>query len=563
MCGIFSIFLNERHRRLYGGETDLCGRKESLRELAFRQSAKQRHRGPDHTGLVADEDEGFVLVQERLCVIGVKTGTQPFVSQDGQVLLVANGEIYNYLLMAQEINDALEAGESTYTPRSDCDVIIAYYEKFGVDALMKNILGMFAFVLYDKKNGCILVARDPIGIVPLYSGKDVEGNLWIASEMKCLVEKCSEVEIFPPGHMYYGSREKLKPVSYFESDWMYEIPRAKVDLERLKKSLEDAVESHLQCDVPMGALLSGGLDSSLIASIATKIMKKRHGPDYRLKTYSVGLVGGPDFKFARMVADYIGSDHTEVYFTIDEGLNYIRDAVLHGETYDITTVRCTIPLLLLSRYIKSEGIKMVLSGEGADELFGGYLYFHQAPNAEEFHFETVKRVQNLHYSDCLRANKGTSAWGLELRVPFLDTDFVNYVMSIRPEDRKPQNKINGLVQPMEKYILREAFAEDYLPQKVLWRQKEQFSDGVGYTWIDTITKYAASHISDVEFSSAAARFPINPPPTKEAYYYRQIFEELFPHESCASTVTRWVPRTDWGCSADPSGRKQTIHKENV
>lgn len=561
MCGVFSIFLNAEYdsaSSLYR----LGNRAESLREVAFRQSAKQRYRGPDHTGMVVDNGAGFVMVQERLCVIGVRTGSQPFVSRDGQVLLAANGEIYNYLQMAKEINGALKPGEETYIPRSDCDVIIAYYEKFGVMALMETIRGMFAFVLYDRKNGKVLVARDPIGIVPLYSGTDCEGNLWVASEMKCLVEKCAEIKIFPPGHMHYGTRQKLLPVSYYEPQWMFEIPQMHVDLEKLRIYLEEAVVSHLQCDVPMGALLSGGLDSSLIASIATKIMRKRHGSDYRLKTYSVGLVGGPDFEFAQKVADYIGSDHTEVHFTIDEGLNYIRDAIFHGETYDITTVRCTIPLLLLSRFIKSEGIKMVLSGEGADELFGGYLYFHQSPNAAEFHKETVKRVMNLHYSDCLRANKGTSAWGLELRVPFLDTDFVNYVMNIRPEDRRPQIKVNGRVQSMEKYILRQAFASDYLPDEVLWRQKEQFSDGVGYSWIDTITEYAASHVSDAEFATANERFPVNPPPTKEAFYYRQVFDELFPSQGCVTTVQRWLPRIDWGCAADPSGRKQTVHKDN-
>lgn len=561
MCGIFSIFLNTE----YDAGSSLYrhnNRSESLRELAFRQSAKQRHRGPDHSGLVVDMGEGFVMSQERLCVIGVKTGSQPFVSQNGQVLLTANGEIYNYRQMAKEINDARKPDEGIYIPRSDCDVIIGYYEKFGVEALMQTIRGMFAFVLCDKKNGKVLVARDPIGIIPLYSGVDCEKNVWVASEMKCLVEKCAVVEIFPPGHVHYGSREKLVPKCYYQPQWMSKIPETQVDLEKLKQYLEDAVLSHLQCDVPMGALLSGGLDSSLIASIATKIMRKRHGNDYRLKTYSVGLPGGPDFEYGRMVADYIGSDHTEVLFTIDEGINYIRDAILHAETYDITTVRCTIPLLLLSRFIKSEGIKMVLSGEGADELFGGYLYFHQAPNAAEFHKETVMRVMNLHYSDCLRANKGTSAWGLELRVPFLDTDFINYVMSIRPEDRMPKNKVNGKIQSLEKYILRQAFAREYLPAEVLWRQKEQFSDGVGYSWIDTITEYAASHVSDAEFDAAAERFPINPPPTKEAFYYRVVFEELFPHQSCASTVRRWVPRIDWGCSADPSGRKQTVHKNN-
>uniref|UniRef100_A0A1Q3FDF4 Asparagine synthetase [glutamine-hydrolyzing] n=1 Tax=Culex tarsalis TaxID=7177 RepID=A0A1Q3FDF4_CULTA len=559
MCGIFSIFLKNPAD---AGRSELYrygSRMESLRELAFRQSSKQRHRGPDYTGLVVDMEAGMVMVQERLSVLCVKTGSQPFVSEDRTVLLTANGEIYNYRQMAEAVNGVRKGEDEVYVPRSDCDVIIAYYEEFGAKKLLETIRGMFAFVLYDKKNEHVLVARDPIGIIPLYWGKDVEGNVWFASEMKCLVEKCPEVKVFPPGHMYYGKRHKLEPKSYYKPQWMFEIPRMQVDLDQLRAALEAAVVSHLQCDVPMGALLSGGLDSSLIASIATKVMRKRNGLDYRLKTYSVGLIGGPDFEFSKMVADYIGSDHTEVFFTIDEGLNYIREVIQHVETYDITTVRCSIPLLLLSRFIKSEGIKMVLSGEGADELFGGYLYFHQAPNPEEFHWETVKRVQNLHYSDCQRANKATAAVGLELRVPFLDTDFIDHVMSIRPEDRMPQTKVNGTVRSMEKYILRQAFTNDYLPSEVLWRQKEQFSDGVGYSWIDTITEYAASHVSDKEFASASTRYPINTPSTKEAFYYRQIFEELFPHDSCASTVTRWVPRTDWGCSADPSGRKQTVH----
>ncbi|XP_058452579.1 probable asparagine synthetase [glutamine-hydrolyzing] [Malaya genurostris] len=560
MCGIFSIFL--KHPDADGSSSILRragNRTESLRELAFRQSSKQRHRGPDYTGLVEDKEARLVMVQERLCVLGVKTGSQPFVSRDGTVLLVANGEIYNYLPMAKLVNNALDVDEETYVPRSDCDVIMAFYEHFGVAELMKTIRGMFAFVLYDKRNDRILMARDPIGIIPMYYGTDLAGNVWVASEMKCLVEKCPEIKIFPPGHMFYGSRRNMEPKQYFQPDWLVEIPTMSVDLKELRMRLEDAVLSHLQCDVPLGALLSGGLDSSLIASIATKIMRKRHGQDYRLKTYSVGLVGGPDFEYSRMVADYIGSDHTDVYFTVDEGLNYIRDIIFHTETYDITTVRCSIPMFLLTRLIKSEGIKMVLSGEGADELLGGYLYFHQAPNSSEFHLETVKRVMDLHYADCLRANKSTAAWGLELRVPFLDTDFVNYVMSIRPEDRMPCIKRNGKVQSMEKFILREAFANNYLPDAVLWRQKEQFSDGVGYSWIDTITEYAASHVSDEEFAGAAEQFPINTPPTKEAYYYRQVFEEMFPHQSCASTVKRWVPRTDWGCSADPSGRKQHAH----
>ncbi|XP_055605362.1 uncharacterized protein LOC129753553 [Uranotaenia lowii] len=557
MCGIFAIFLKDPRGCQW------CS-NESLRELAFRQSKKQRHRGPDYTGITVDSANGVALVHERHSVLGVKTGRQPFLSQDGSVQLTANGEIYNYLQMAKQLNEALESDDQkAFVPRSDCDVIMAFYETFGVDALIETIRGMFAFVLYDRKSDNVLVARDPIGIIPMYYGTDCDRSLWFASEMKCLVENCDDIQVFPPGHMFYGKRDKFLPVRYYNPEWALEIPQTPVDLGVLRNLLEDAVISHLQCDVPLGALLSGGLDSSLIASIATKVMRKRHGQQYRLKTYSVGLIGGPDFEYSNMVAEYINSDHTDVYFTADEGLNYIREVIYHMETYDITTVRCSIPMYLLSRFIKSEGIKMVLSGEGTDELFGGYLYFHQAPSTEEFHKETVMRVQNLHYSDCLRANKSTAAWGLELRVPFLDTDFVNYTMNIRPEDRTPQTKINGKVQPMEKYILRKAFDNDYLPNKVLWRQKEQFSDGVGYSWIDTITEYAASKISEAEFQGAAQRFPINTPTTREAYYYRKVFEELFPRDSCASTVHRWIPRTDWGCSADPSGRKQVAHVDGT
>lgn len=332
----------------------------------------------------------------------------------------------------------------------------------------------------------------------------------------------------------------------------------KVDLNELREKLESAVRSHLACEVEFGALLSGGVDSSLIASIATKIMREKN-KDFKLRTYSVGLKGAPDFKYSKIVADHIGSEHHEIHFTVEEGLDRIRDIISHLETYDITTIRASIPMFILIRYIKSSGLKMILSGEGADEILGGYLYFHCAPNAQEFHYETVSRVLNLWSSDCLRANKSSLAWGVELRVPFLDTHFVNYAMSVRPEDRM----ITKETKNIEKFILRSAFEGDYLPKEVLWRQKEQFSDGVGYNWIDTIRSYASSHVTDEQFERAAEIFPINPPVSKEGFYYRQIFEEIFPNKACLSTVKLWIPRQDWGASSDPSGRAQKVHIATV
>ncbi|GAB0096862.1 Asparagine synthetase [Sergentomyia squamirostris] len=566
MCGIFAVI-----SRISGPlkvPQSASGRKESLREFVYRQSGCQRHRGPDHTGVVLVPEHGVAIVQERLALLGIRTGAQPMKSANEDLILAANGEIYNYLEISKDISK--RRGE-TYTPRSDSDVIIGLYEEFGHD-LLHHITGMFSFILYDRSKKTILIARDPIGIIPLYLGEDTDGNLWVSSEMKCLVGVCCDIRAFPPGTFCYGSPDSLIFRSFYEPKWITTIPNHQSNLTLLRRRLESAVRSHLQCDVPFGALLSGGVDSSLIASIATKIMRERD-PNFRLKTYSVGLKGAPDFKYSRMVADYIGSDHTEVYFTIEEGLDCIPDIIRHLESYDITTIRASIPMYLLSRFIKSEGLKMVLSGEGADEIFGGYLYFHRAPNPRDFHEETVTRVRCLHLADCLRANKSTMAWGLELRVPFLDTEFVNYAMNIRPEDRMPAATDQTVSQEIleatdekrvenpkiEKYILRAAFRDNYLPHEVLWRQKEQFSDGVGYQWIDTIKSFSADHVDDEEFQQAKELFPINTPATKEAFFYRQIFNEMFPAETFANTVMKWVPRTDWGCSADPSGRAQAVH----
>jgi asparagine synthase (glutamine-hydrolysing) len=384
------------------------------------------------------------------------------------------------------------------------------------------------------------------------------GALWFASEMKCLVENCKQIEAFEPGCFIYGkpSDKSLPYQRFYSPSWYHNIPNTPVDFQALQKHLEAAVRSHLQCEVPFGALLSGGVDSSLIASIATKIMRERY-PDFKLRTYSVGMKNAPDFKYSKMVAKYIGSDHTEVHFTIDEGLDCIRDTIYHVESYDVTTIRSSIPMYLLSRHIKGDGLKMVLSGEGADEILGGYLYFYQAPSPEEFHRETAARVQNLHLSDCLRANKSTTAWGVELRVPFLDLEFLNHAMNIKPEDRMPMR--GKTVTRIEKHALRKAFDGTYLPAEVLWRQKEQFSDGVGYSWIDQIKEHTSDLVTDGEFENAAALYPHNTPATKEAFYYRKIFSEMFPHQSFAETVMRWIPRTDWGCAADPSGRAQHAH----
>jgi asparagine synthase (glutamine-hydrolysing) len=351
-----------------------------------------------------------------------------------------------------------------------------------------------------------------------------------------------------------GTSNKWKFVKYYKEEWITRVPQMTVDLELFRDALENAVRSHLQCEVKFGALLSGGVDSSLIASIATKIMRERD-PNFKLQTFSVGLKDAPDFKYSRMVAEYIDSDHHEVHFTVEEGLDCLRDIIYHLESYDVTTIRASIPMFIMMRYIKSCGLKMVLSGEGADEILGGYLYFHNAPNAQEFHYETVSRVLNLWSSDCLRANKSSLAWGVELRVPFLDTNFVNYAMSVRPEDRM----ISTTNSSIEKFILRKAFTDNYLPNDVLWRQKEQFSDGVGYNWIDTIRSYAASHVSDEEFAMAGELYPFNTPLSKEGFYYRQVFERIFPNQSSIKTVKQWIPRSDWGCPSDPSGRAQKVH----
>lgn len=407
MCGTFGIICKDCSRSTL---ENFQNTNETFREIAYRCSGQQRHRGPDHTGVAIIPDHGVALVQERLAVMGGKKGDQPFVSDDGNVYLSANGEIYNYLSVAAK----LAIARGSYTPRNDCDVIIGCYEEYGLD-LMNHISGMFGFILYDKVKKYLIVARDPIGIIPLYRGVDKAGNLWFSSEMKCLVEFCPEISVFPPGHMLHGPVNDLTLDRFWNPIWEKTVPTTKVDLSLLRQKLESAVQTHLDSDAPFAALLSGGVDSSLIAAIATKLMREKD-PNFKLRTFSVGLKGAPDFKYSKMVADYIGSDHEEVYFTVEEGLDCIRDIINKLETYDITTVRASIPMYILTRFIKAEGYKMVMSGEGADEMFGGYLYFHSAPSAEEFHFDTVMRMKNLNLSDCLRANKATMAWGIEVEL---------------------------------------------------------------------------------------------------------------------------------------------------
>lgn len=543
MCGIFAI-LSEK------------ALGPGVRELAYQQSLLQRHRGPEETGVVMTEKG--VIIQERLALVGLETGRQPLISKGDNLVLAANCEIYNY----KEIEKII--GEP-YKARSDSDVILAMYEQYG-KGMIDHIKGMYAFLIYDKKTENVFIARDPIGIIPLYYGYDEEKRLWLASEMKCLVNKCQTIEIFEPGSYMLGKVSSLSKTRYYIPQWTKRVPTTPVDLGMLSAKLIKEVKSHLPMEVRVGAFLSGGLDSSLIAGIASKLLKSgehKSECDAKLSTYSIGMKDSPDLGHARIVADYIGSDHHEIIFTAEEGIDCIREVVWHLDSYDVTTVRASIPMYMLSRKVRKDGIKVVLSGEGADELFGGYLYFHQAPNATDFHWETAARVLNLSYSDCLRANKSTLAWGVELRVPMLATEFINHVMEIRPEDRMTPSAADTEKRRCEKYILRKAFSgQGIIPESVIWRQKEQFSDGVGYGWIDALRSNAESRVSDEEFAQAAVLFPYNTPDTKEAFYIRKIYQEQFGTIG-DRTVMKWTPRTDWGCSSDPSGRTQKVHLAHV
>lgn len=556
MCGILAVFSKSTGEisvsKKYGK------RIKSLRQLAYKQSGRQRHRGPDYTGVVDMPDHGVVFVQERLRILGVETGDQPFISAKDDIVLVCNGEIYNYL----ELSAIIAGRRGKYVPRSDCDVVMGLYEEFGSN-ISHMLTGMYAFALYDKKTKEILVARDPIGIIPLYSGNDDQGNLWVCSEMKCLIGVCDNIQAFRPGTSLRGRIDDLKEECFYQPKWITDIPTTPVDITALRENLVAAIRSHLQCDVPFGALLSGGVDSSIIASVATKIMRERD-PNYRLKTFSIGQEHAPDSKYSRIVADYINSDHKHISFTVADALDCIRDIIYQCESYDLPIIRAGIPMYLLARAIKSEGIKMVLSGEGADEIFAGYLYFYNAPNSHDLHFESVKLLLGLRYLHCLRANKSTMAWGLELRVPFLDTNFVDYAMDIAPQDKVPISKTlsNDSAFRIEKHILRTAFSENYLPDEVVWRQKEQLDEGIGYDYIDTLRTFTSGQVSDEEFDNAAHIYPINTPTTKEGFYYRSVFEEIFPSDACANTIVRWMPRLDWGCPIESCGRAQKAHHAN-
>ncbi len=515
MCGIVCAF-------------DLKQSSESLRPQLLEMSKKVRHRGPDWSGIYADEKA--ILAHERLAIVDPASGKQPLYSPDGKLVLAANGEIYNH----RELRKQFEGGYEFQT-QSDCEVILALYQKKGVD-FIDDMNGIFGFAIYDSEKDEYFVARDHMGIIPLYIGWDQNGTFYVASELKALEGVCTKIELFPPGHYLHSSTGEF--VRWYDRDWMeYDaVKDNETSIDDLREALEAAVHRQLMSDVPYGVLLSGGLDSSVTSAIAKKYAQMRIESDDtkeawwpQLHSFSVGLEGSPDLAAAQKVADHIGTVHHEIKFTIQEGLDAIKDVIYNLETYDITTIRASTPMYLMARVIKSMGIKMVLSGEGADELFGGYLYFHKAPNAREFHEETVRKLSKLHMYDCLRANKSLAAWGIEGRVPFLDKEFIDVAMRINPQDK--------MITPerMEKWVIRKAF-EDYLPESVAWRQKEQFSDGVGYNWIDTLKVLVEQEISDEKLANAHFRFPIQTPQTKEEYYYRSIFEEHFPSDAAAFSV---------------------------
>ena len=515
MCGIVAIL-------------DVKEQTHELREKALKMSQKIRHRGPDWSGIYCGGSA--ILAHERLSIVDPESGRQPLFSPDRKQVLAVNGEIYNH----QEIR-RLYAGQYEFQTGSDCEVILALYRKKGINFL-EDLSGIFAFVLYDEEKNEFLIARDPIGVIPLYIGYDNDGKVYVASELKALEGQCERYEPFLPGHYYYSGDPGMK--RYYQRDWFnYDaVKDNEASVEAIHDALTDAVKRQLMSDVPYGVLLSGGLDSSVISAIAEKFSEHRIEDDSKTKAYwprlhsfAVGLKGAPDLAKAKMVADHIGTVHHEINYTIQEGLDAIRDVIYFIETYDVTTVRASTPMYLLARVIKSMGIKMVLSGEGADEIFGGYLYFHKAPSAKDFHEETVRKLSKLHLYDCLRANKSLSAWGVEGRVPFLDKEFLDVAMRTNPEAKMCPGKT------MEKKIVREAFA-DMLPEAVAWRQKEQFSDGVGYSWIDTLKAVTTAAVSDEQMAHAAERFPINPPKNKEEYYYRSIFAEHFPSDSAAKSV---------------------------
>ncbi len=552
MCGIVGVF-------------DLKIESEKLRPQVLEMSKKIRHRGPDWSGIYCGEKA--ILAHERLAIVDPQSGGQPLFSKDKKLVLAVNGEIYNHQELRKELEEEYE-----FQTKSDCEVILALYRKKG-PKFIEDLNGIFGFALYDTENNSYLIARDHIGVIPLYIGWDKHGNFYVASELKALEGYCNKIELFLPGHYWHSKEGKME--KWYEREWIDfdAVKKNETSIDLIRTELEAAVHRQLMSDVPYGVLLSGGLDSSVVSAIAKKYANKRiESGDTQeawwpqLHSFAVGLIGSPDLIAAKKVAEHIGTIHHEVHFTIQEGLDAIKDVIYHLETYDVTTVRASTPMYLLARVIKSMGIKMVLSGEGADELFGGYLYFHKAPNAKAFHEETVRKLSKLHLYDCLRANKALAAWGVEGRVPFLDKEFMDTAMRLNPEDKMAKG------DKMEKWVLRKAF-ESYLPASVAWRQKEQFSDGVGYSWIDSLKELVKTKVTDDEQQNAKFRFPINPPMSKEEYYYRSIFSEHFPSDSAASCVPS-VPSV--ACSTpealawdesfknvnDPSGRSvKSIHTE--
>ena len=553
MCGIVCAF-------------NIKGNNDLVRGNVLQMAQKVRHRGPDWSGVYSSENA--ILAHERLAIVDPTSGKQPILSEDGLKVIAVNGEIYNH----QNLKDSF-ATDYNFRTESDCEVILALYEKKGINFL-NDLNGIFAFALYDSSNDKYIIARDHMGIIPLYMGWDKDGIFYVSSELKSLEGVCDKIELFPPGHYLESSSTDLK--KWYNPEWVsyHHVKDSQTSIKAIHDSLSAAVKRQLMSDVPYGVLLSGGLDSSITSALAKKFASKRIESNDKqdawwpqLHSFSVGLEDAPDLKAARIVADHIGTIHHEINFTVQEGIDAIRDVIYHLETYDITTIRASTPMYLIARAIKSLGIKMVLSGEGADELFGGYLYFHKAPNAKEFHEETVRKLDKLHQYDCLRANKSLAAWGIEGRVPFLDKEFIDVAMNINPEDKMIKN---GRI---EKWVLREAF-KDYLPESVLWRQKEQFSDGVGYSWIDSLKDLVSKEVSDHDLENASKIFSINTPRNKEEYYYRLIFSDHFSSDAAAKSVPS-VPSV--ACSTpqalewdeafknmnDPSGRSiSNIHNKS-
>ena len=553
MCGIVAIYNNQ------------IKFDKDMRLKCLKMSKKVRHRGPDWSGIYSSDNA--ILPHERLSIVDIKSGRQPLFSSDENIILTVNGEIYNHL----DFRNSSEI-DYKYQTNSDCEVIIPLFKKYGKN-LLNHLNGIFSFFLYDKLKNSFFVARDPIGVIPLYMGMDKNGTSYFSSEMKSLVGRCENIKEFPPGH--YMTNNDNYPVKYYIENWMnFDNIKNYNSTKELNHSLENAVKRQLMSDVPFGVLLSGGLDSSIISSVVKKFSKKRVESNQKkdawwpqIHSFAVGLKDSPDLKAANKVSKHLGTVHHEIHFTVQEALDSLEDVIYYLETYDVTTVRASTPMYLMARYIKSMGIKMVLSGEGADEIFGGYLYFHKAPNSKEFHEETVRKINKLHLYDCLRANKSLSAWGVEGRVPFLDKEFIDYSMNLDPELKM----INS--DKIEKHILRDSF-NGYLPDEILWRQKEQFSDGVGYNWIDSLKDYAEKSISDKDYNNRLKIFPVHTPKSKEEFLFRRIFEKHFPGDDCAlcvpsskSVACSTEEALKWDKSFldmnDPSGRSiKKVHKDS-